>query len=515
MSESAAPPRSRARGAGFRIVLLALAALSGCAVGPDFLRPRPPTVETYLPSQAPVLGPTGGDEPAQRLRIGAAVAADWWTLFHAESLDRVVQQAIADNRTLAAAKLTLAQAQQAVIQARGGLYPQIDAAASAERQRTSANRANQSTGARPGGGSQTFNLFSVGPTVSYDLDAFGGTARFIEQQEALADNQRYQLAAAYLTLTGNCVTEAIAIASLRTQIAAVREIVDDDEKNLDLVRRQAAAGKAADTDILAADSQLANDRTQLSPLEQQLGAANDALSILVGQFPSRWQAPDFDLTDFTLPADLPLTVPSELVRQRPDILAAESTLHADSAAIGVATARLYPDITLSGGIGNQSSAVSNLIDRSSLFWNLAASLTTPMFHGGALDAQKQEAVDTFQASAATYQQTVLQAFGQVADTLHALTNDAELINDERAAIDASAASLKLQRLSYAAGKINILQLLDAERVYQQARLGYAKAEAQRHQDSAQLFLAMGGGWWNARGIGPDMGTREDALPSFK
>lgn len=515
MNESAAKSPHAPFSGHLRIALAATMILSGCAVGPDFLRPRPPTVETYTPSQESDLGSPGADETPQRLQVGAAVTTDWWTLFHAPSLDRVVQQAIADNRTLAAAKFTLAQAQQAVIQARGGLYPQIDLEASAERQRTSASRANQSTSSRSSGGSQTFNLFSVGPTVSYDLDAFGGTTRRIEQQEALAENQRYQLAAAYLTLTGNSVAQAISIASLRMQIAAVEEIIADDEKNLDLVRQQVTAGKAAEIDILAADSQLANDRTQLPPLRQQLSAARHALSILVGQFPSQWQAPDFDLKDFTLPADLPLTVPSELVRQRPDILAAEATLHADSAAIGIATAQMYPSITLSGAVGTQSSTTARLFESSSLFWNIAAGLTAPVFHGGALEAQKQGAIDAFQASAATYQQTVLQAFGQVADTLRALGNDADLINSQRGAVDASAASLRLQRLSYAAGKTNLLQLLDAERTYEQVRLGYAKAEAQRYQDTAQLFLAMGGGWWNAQSDGLGSNPRNDALDPAK
>jgi len=500
MGESATQHRLASLGRRLAAALAAMAVLSGCEVGPDFLRPSPPAVESYVSPQKPELGSAGANEIAQRLKVGDAVIEGWWTLFHAPALDQVVQRAIADNRTLTAAKFTLAQAQQAVIQARGGLYPQIDLNASAERQRTSASRASQSTSSRAGGGSDIFNLFSVGPTVSYAVDVFGQTARRIEQQEALAENQRYQLAAAYLTLTGNSVAQAITIASLRAQIGAIEEIVADDERNADLVRQQVAAGKAAQVDVLAAESQLANDRTQLPPLMQQLSAARHALSILVGQFPGQWSVPDFDLSGFALPADLPLTLPSELVHRRPDILAAESTLHANSAAIGVATAQMYPSLTLSGSVGTESLKTDTLFEHSTMFWSLALGIAAPIFHGGALEAQREGAVDAFQASFATYQQTVLQAFAQVSDTLRALEHDAQLIDDERNALDASESSLRLQQLSYAAGKTNLLQLLDAERVYQQARLGYERAEAQRYQDTAQLFLAMGGGWWDAADV---------------
>ena len=247
-----------------------------------------------------------------------------------------------------------------------------------------------------------------------------------------------------------------------------------------------------------AESQLANDRTQLPPLQQQLSVAHHALSVLVGKFPGQWSAPDFDLTEFALPAELPVSVPSDLVHQRPDILAAEAQLHASSAAIGVAASQLYPGITLSGTLGVESLSTATLFQSSSRFWNLVANLTAPVFHGGALEAQKQAAIDTFRASAATYQQTVLTAFGQVADVLRALDHDAELVAAQKHALDTSATSLALQRLSYTAGKSDLLQLLNAERAHQQARLGYARAQAQRYQDTTQLFVAMGGGWMTAK-----------------
>lgn len=475
--------------------------LAGCAVGPDFARPAPPAVTDYTSSETPATVAPGAEQAEQRLATGQSVSAQWWQLLRSPPLNEVLQQAIAGNRTLEAAKATLAQAQQAVIQARGGFYPQLDLSAKAQRQRASASGL-VSGGTAAGAAPAPINIYSVGATVSYAPDVFGGTRRLVEQQEALAENQRYQLAAAYLTLTGNAVTQAINIASTRLQISAVEAIIAEDEQNLRLVQTKFDAGKAARSDVLTAESQLANDRTQLPPLRQQLSAARHALSILAGKFPVEWSPPDFDLAGFTLPGELPVSVASQLVRQRPDILAAEAQLHASSAAIGIATAQMYPNITLSGTTAYTSLSSATLFQDSSRTWNLIAELTAPIFHGGALEAQKQGAIEAFRAAFATYQQTVLQAFGQVADTLRALGHDGELVAAQKNALDTSSESLALQRLSYEAGKSNLLQLLDAERSQQQARLGYARAQAQRFQDTAQFFVAMGGGWWGDADLFP-------------
>lgn len=490
--------QSRQRGIRLALAMGWAVALAGCAAGPDFVRPAPPQVTRYTEAKTPAVMTPGAGEPVQQLAGGRAIAAQWWALYRSSRLNQVLDQAIADSPTLAAAKATLAQAQQAVLQARGGYYPRLELAAHAQRQRTPSSRL-VGNGPVAAAASTTSTLYSVGPSVSYALDVFGGTRRRVEQQEALADNQRYQLAAAYLTLTSNTVSQAITIASTRLQIAAVQDIVADDERNLRLVRLKFEAGKAARIDVLTAESQFANDRTQLPPLQQQLAASRHTLSVLVGQFPGQWSAPDFDLTEFSLPEELPLSVPSKLVRQRPDILAAEAQLHASSAAIGVAASQLYPSITLSGSFGVESLSTATLFRASSKFWNLAADLTAPIFQGGALQAQKQAAIDAFRASAATYQQTVLTAFRQVADVLNALIHDAELVGAQKSALDSSATSLRLQRLSYEAGKSDVLALIDAQRAYQQAQLGYARARAQRYQDTAQLFAAMSGGWWDVNG----------------
>jgi NodT family efflux transporter outer membrane factor (OMF) lipoprotein len=463
--------------------VLALA-LSACAVGPDFAPPPAPDVQGYTLTEMTKALTAGGDEAQQTLTLGQTVSSEWWALFHADPLNDVVKQALAHNPNLAAAQATLAGAQAAVRQAESGLYPQLDANAGFQRGKSSSYPIT--------------NLYAVGATASYTLDVFGETRRTIERQEALAENQFYQLGAAYLTLTGNVVTQSLNVAALRAQLTATKEIVADDEKNLHLVQEELAAGKAAQTDVLTAQTQLANDRTQIPPLRQQISAAKHALAILAGQFPGAWKPPKFDLAQFTLPTDLPVSLPSALAHQRPDILAAEAQLHADSAAIGIATAQMYPSITLSSAASFQAIATNQLFSESNLFWSLASGLTAPLFHGGALEAQKEQAVDAFKTSAALYRQTVLAAFGQVADTLRALKNDADLLAAQKQALETAQASLDLQRISYAMGKSDVLLLLNAERGYQQACLGYVHAQGQRLQDTAQLFLALGGGWWDVK-----------------
>jgi NodT family efflux transporter outer membrane factor (OMF) lipoprotein len=459
--------------------------LAGCTSGPNFAPPTAPRVNTYLHGKTPAVISPGKNEPEQRLASGRAITGQWWGLYRSKRLDEVLQQALQHSPDLAAARETLVAAREAVIQARGGYFPQVDVSGRASRDAT---------------GPGTNDLYSVGATIYYVPDLFGASRRAVEQQQALADYQYYQLAAAWLSLTGNVVTEAINIASTRQQIAALKEIIANDQQDLRLVNLKYEAGKVARVDVLSAESQLANDRTQLPPLQQQLSQARHALAVLVGRFPGEWSPPDFDLAEFTLPAQLPLQVPSVLVHQRPDILAAEARLHADSAAIGVTASQLYPNLTLSANFGSQSASMATLFQGGSNFWNLVGNLTAPLFHAGALQAQKRAAVATFRASAARYEQTVLAAFGQVADTLRALAHDGDLVAAQQQALDTSDQLVRLQRLSYAAGKSDLLQLLDAERRYQQARLGYARAQAQRFQDSTQLLLAMGGGWSAGPGV---------------
>lgn len=459
--------------------------LTGCTVGPNFIRPAPPGLTRYTTRPIPQALESTMGESAQNIELGRRISKQWWQLFNSPALNTVVQYAIRQNRTLQAARQTLAAAEEEVVAVRGGLYPQLALNAGAERARN------------PGRGPIS-NLYSIGATVNYALDVFGGTQRAVEQQQALAQLQRDQVAAAYLSLTGNAVDETIKIASLRAQINATRGVIAGDRQTLLLVEQAFQVGKVARTDVLTAETQLASDQTTLPPLRQQLSAARDALAILTGRPPATWSAPNFDLASLTLPKTLPLSLPSKLARQRPDILAAEAQLHADSAAIGVATAQLFPSITLDASLGQQAMETGTLFNTANEFWSLSAQILAPLFEGGTLQAQRRAAIDTYRAALATYEQTVLQGFQQVADTLKSLQHDADLVGAQRLLLDTASESLRLQRISYAAGKTNILNLIDADRTYQRARIGFIQSRAQRLTDSAQLFVALGGGWWYRR-----------------
>jgi NodT family efflux transporter outer membrane factor (OMF) lipoprotein len=470
---------------------------SGCTVGPDFRPPDAPATTRYTaPGESSAHAADAGTAvPRQIVVIGDKVTSDWWTLFCSPDLDRLVKQSIADSPTLEAAKDRLAAARETVTATTGALYPQIGFSASATREKVSAASFGLHPDAVPL--PPNFNLFQIGPTVSYALDIFGGTRRQIEQSAALADVQHDALDAAYLALTGNVVKEAIDVATIRDQQKAVSDTLDIDRQNLALVQRERKAGTVPDSDVVIAESQLAADETQLPGLDQQLSVARHALAVLLGRAPGDWSPPDFELAALTLPGRLPASLPSELVRQRPDIQAAEAQLHAASAQIGIATAQLYPSITLSGGVGVAGLDAGHLFDPAGLVWSVAAGLTQPIFDGGTRQAERRAALAQFKAAAADYRQTVLQAFGQVADILQALTHDADLLAAQQHALDMAFEAMRLQRINYANGGIGILALLDAQRQYQQARVGYVRAEAQRYQDTTQLLVAMGGGWWGA------------------
>ncbi len=479
-------------------LMAAVLATAGCTtVGPNFKPPAAPSTSLYVsPGETSPSGADAGSAaPRQSVALGTKVAGQWWTLYRSPDLDRVVKQAIAGSPTLESAKARLAEAREEVAATRGAQYPQLTLDGNFSRQKESAATFGLAPGAFPL--PPNFNLFQVGPTASYDLDLFGGLRRRVEQQSALADFQSDQLDAAYLTLTGNTVAQALQAASIRAQLKAVSDIVDIDRQTLELVRKERQAGQVPDSDVVTAESQLAADETAEPPLNQQLSVAKHALAVLTGRAPGDWSPPDFDLATLTLPGQLPVSLPSELVHQRPDILAAEAQLHASSARIGIATAQLYPNITLSAGITASSLNGAALFNPAGLVWSIAAGLTQPLFDGGTRRAERRAALADFKATAADYQQTVLQSFGQVADILEALTHDAALLVAQQHARDMASESVRLQRINYARGGVGLLNLLDAQRQYQRARLGYVQAQAQRYQDTTQLLVAMGGGWWDA------------------
>lgn len=464
-----------------------------CTVGPDFVQPAAPASKNYTPAELPPVMDPGGKNPAQRFVPGETVPREWWQLFHSPALDAVLRQAISQNQTLAAARASLARARETAAQARGGLYPQVDFGVSASRSRTNL----LSEGINQLG--PIANDFAIGPSVSYAVDLFGARARNIEEQDALAGYTTYQLDGAYLALTANVVRQAIAIAAANAQIEELQSLLRDDAQTVDLVARQVELQYKTRADLESARSQAASDAALLPPLRQQLGVARDALAILAGQSPGDAAPPDFTLDTFELPRDLPVAVPSELVRRRPDVLAAEAQLHAASAAVGVATAQLYPSLTLSASLTPESLSTSTLFTYTALGWIAQSSVTQPIFHGGALEAQRRGAVDAFDVAYANYRQTVLESFGQVADVLQALEHDAQLLQSQRQAVDAAQNALASARATYEVQRASILQVLDGQRQLGHARLGYAAAQAQRYLDTVALFGAMGGDWleWQA------------------
>jgi NodT family efflux transporter outer membrane factor (OMF) lipoprotein len=482
--------------------------VAGCMVGPDFKGPDELTVSHYTsPDEASQRKHAADhDEPAvQTIAVGEKVSADWWKLFQSRELNRVVQEAITGSPTLESAEAKLAQAHEGVRVAASALYPQLGLNAGDQQEKVSANTFGLPPNVFPL--PPNFNLLQVGPTASYTPDLFGGTRRHVEQQRALADYQAEQIGAAYLALTGNTASEAVQAATARTQLKAVNDILEIDRQNVDLVRKERQQGAIPDSDVVVAESQLASDETLLPPVEQQLSVANHALAVLTGRAPGNWLPPAFDLDRLSLPHRLPVTVPSELVHQRPDIRAAEAQLHADSAQIGIATAQLYPSITLSASVSPTSLNGSNLFNPSGLVWSVAAGLAEPVFDGGMREAERRAALDAFKASAADYKQTVLRAFEQVADILQAIAHDEKLLASQNRALASASEAVRLQRINYASGGTGILNLLDAQRQYQQAQLGYIRAKAQRYQDTIQLLIAMGGGWWDAKLAAKDDGAK--------
>lgn len=454
--------------------------LTACSVGPDFVRPTPPAAERFTTEELPSIQLTTQDANA-----GAAPGQEWWTVFQSPKLNDTVRVALEGNRELRIAQANLTQAREIYAASRGARLPDAEIAA--------ANARNK-YGAAFLGGFQLppFTAYSVGVNVNYLLDYTGGVRRTIEEQQALTEAREHEATAAHLSLTGNVVLQALAIASARARIRAAEGILDEDSRNVELVRKALDEGSVARVDLLTAQSQLAQDQTLLPPLRQELSAARHALAVLVGRAPGNWSPPDFELGDFIPPSPLPVSLPSEMARRRPDIRASEAQLHAATAGVGVATANLYPQIKLTGSLSQQALKAGDLFDESAFAFGLAGNLTAPLFNGGRLRAERRAAEAARQAAFASYEQTVLSAFRQVADVLAALEHDAQAIAAQQQALDVAENNLNLTRESYSAGNVGVLQILDAERSVQRARIGVAGVHAQRLQDSAELIVALGG-----------------------
>jgi NodT family efflux transporter outer membrane factor (OMF) lipoprotein len=477
--------------------------LAGCAAGPDFRPPAAPDVSAYTADKAPGAtiasdAPTGD---AQHFLDGADVPERWWTTFASGEIDRRVDQALAHSPTIASAQAALRQAQENASAARGSLFPSVDA-------NVGATRGNANGLGSVGGGGSPFTLYNAGVNVNYTLDLFGNVRRGVEAQSAAADFRQYQLEGTYLTLAANVVTTSFLEASLRGQIQATQEIIDVYRQQLDLVERQHEIGAKSLADVLVIRTQVATVRAQLPALREQLARTQTQLAVYLGQLPAQSELAAVDLDSATLPHEVPLSVPSQLVRQRPDIRAAEAELHQATAEVGIATANLFPQIALTGSLGSQALHSGDLFSSGTKAWSIGANLLQPIFHGGTLRAEKRAAEAGLDKAAADYRTTVLGAFQNVADSLHALELDADNLRAQADAETSAKQSLDLVRTQYKDGAASYLQVLDATRLYQQARIGLIQARAARLSDTAALYAALGGGFKDG-----DAGALADAKPA--
>lgn len=463
--------------------------LISCAVGPDFKTPDTQAGDRYtakaLPERTATTDVAGG--AAQTFQPGGDIPAQWWTLFGSDKLQALVEQALKANPNVEAAQATLRAAHENALASASGLFPAVDGQLGASRQKTSN---------APAAGTSIYNVLNAGVNVTYTLDVFGSQRRKIESANAQAEYQRFQLEATYLSLSANVVTTAIREASLRAQISATQKVIDASQRQLGILQRQFELGGAAKTDVLTQQTQLAQLLASLPPLQKQLDQNRNLLAVLLGQLPSQPIDTQFELADLKLPENLPLSLPSKLVAQRPDVRAQEALVHQASAQVGVATANMLPQITISGSYGQAAPNLGNLFTAGSNIWSVGAGLTQPIFRAGELTHQRRAAVASYEQSVAQYRATVNVAFQNVADSLTALSADADALKAQREAYQAAEAGYNIAGKQFAAGGISYTALLTTERNYQQAVIALAQAQADRYTDTAALFQALGGGWWN-------------------
>ena len=500
------PSARRFRGAVATVTAVVLA--SGCAVGPNFRRPTAPAVDRY--TRQPSLPKTASADVAageeQRFVQNLDIPQQWWTLFESPPLNALIEKALRANPTLVTAQAALRQAMELVYAQQGFFYPTVQASFSPSRQKLSKTIApvlSMTT-------NLTYDLYTAQVTVGFTPDVFGGNRRQVESLRGLADSQRFLLEATYVTLTSNVVAAAVQEASLRAQIAATKDIIAISTRSLELLRRQFDLGFVARLDVAAQEAALAQMEQTLPPLRKQLEINRDLLTALAGRLPSDEPEERFELAALHLPQDLPVSLPSRLVEQRPDVRAAEEQLHAASAQIGVAIANRLPQFTLSGAYGGVATSFTQMFASGNPFWVVAGNVAQTLFAGGTLLHRQRAAEAAFEQAAAQYRSTVITAFQNVADTLYALQNDADSLKAALAAERAAKVTLDLTRTQQQLGYVNYLALLSAQQAYQQTLVTRVQAQASRLADTAALFQALGGGWWNlrddaARTIGPPLG----------
>ena len=473
-------------------------ALAGCAVGPDFKKPAPPPVSDYSPAPLSTtestLDVSGGE--AQRFAKGDDIAGDWWTLYQSAALDSLIAQALKNNSDLKAAQAALKSAHESALAGRGAYYPQLGLTAGAFHYQQPATLAPV-----PSNNAIQYSLFTPQLNVSYMPDVFGLQRRTVESLDAQAQAARYQMIATYTTLVNNVVSTAIQEASVRKQIEATRDMITAMNKSLDILKYELDKGYASGLDYNAQKTATAAVAATLPPLLKQDAQLQDQLAVLVGRYPSDQPAERLDLASLKLPQDIPVSLPSKLVEQRPDIQQAEANLHSASALIGVAVANRLPNLTLAAQAGSSALVFNQLFTDGTDFWNAGGTLAATLFDGNALYHTEQAARANYEQSAAQYKSTVLTAFQNVADSLTALQQDAAALKTAAASDGAARATLDITQYQLKAGYNNNLALLQAEQAYQQAHIALLQAEAGRYADTAALFQALGGGWWHRSDLG--------------
>jgi NodT family efflux transporter outer membrane factor (OMF) lipoprotein len=496
--------------APWRAAVLALAcALVGCTVGPDFVPPAAPEAtrftETPLPVRTVSAGTVGG--APQSFDSGRDIPGDWWTLFHSERITALVTQALQANPDLAAAQATLLEARENQRAEQGALFPTIQGQADATRERISPYEFGTGAGTVP-----PFDLFNPGLGLSYTLDVFGGIRRQIEQLGAQVDYQRFELEATYLNLTANVVTAALTEASLQAQIEATQDIIHIYRQSLTVTQSRFELGGVSRSDVLQQQANLASAQATLPPLQKQLEQERNQLAVYLGTQPDKFGGPTIELAALTLPQDLPVSLPSSLVAQRPDIQAYEALLHAATAQVGVATANLLPQFTLSASYGREAPTIGELFTPAGIVWSLGGGITQPLFEGGTLLARRRSTQAALQAAAAQYASTVNTAFQSVANALVAIRRDAETLQAALQSVQAADASLRVAQAQFQAGGVTYVSVLQTEQTYQSARLNLVSAQAARFTDTVALFQALGGGWWNRNDVAPTVASCCGILP---
>jgi len=476
------------------LAVTSLAALGACAVGPNFHRPAAPAATDYgnAPSQGTTAAAAGTGGGAQQFVGGMDISGQWWTLFHSAQLTALVEQSLKGNPNIDAARAALRQAHDLYKAQRTTFFPTVQGEFDATRSKYAINTLTAPTVAT----SSIYNLFTAELSLSYMPDVFGGLRRTLEAAGAQVDFTRFELIATYVTLSSNVVAVAVQEASLRGQITATERLLELQHQLTETVQRQQGIGTASNVDLLAQQAAEAQTAATLPPLRKQLGQTRDALTALLGRLPPGEPAETFRLEDLTLPTQLPVSLPSKLVEQRPDVRQAEANMHAASAQVGVALANMLPQFTITGDTGSTALQIGQLFGPYTGFWDLGASLTQTLFDAGALIYKHRAAEDALDQAGAQYRAAVILACQNVADTLRALQADADALKASAEADRAAKASFDLARQQYRIGTLSLVALLNSEQTYQQAEIALVQAQANRYADTAGLFQALGGGWWN-------------------